>query len=191
MGFRQSLYNGTRSFLKDSESAAQWAPAVGTGLAIGAGYGMLNGIVSDNTSVFGGTVGGGVFGSGIGAGFAYAVHANKGIRNAARDLSHAALGVNKTVRRQIGTDLDALKNNGLDSDANIFDTLSAYKNRIDDLDGLSGINTDFLRGSGFSKIHKDDVIYASRRVFEDTMNESGVSTKGRVDAARKLFEEWS
>ena len=60
MGFRQSLYNGTRSFLKDSESAAQWTPAVGAGLAIGAGYGMLNGIVSDNTSVFGGTVGGGV-----------------------------------------------------------------------------------------------------------------------------------
>ena len=191
MGFRQSLYNGTRSFLKDSESAAQWAPAVGTGLAIGAGYGMLNGIVSDNTSVFGGTVGGGVFGSGIGAGFAYAVHANKGIRNAARDLSHAALGVNKTVRRQIGTDLDALKNNGLDNDVNIINTLSAYKEGVNDLDGLSGINTDFLRGSGFSKIHKDDVIYASRRVFEDTMNESGVATKSRVDAARKLFEEWS
>ena len=191
MGFRQSLYNGTRSFLKDSESAAQWAPAVGAGLAIGAGYGMLNGIVSDNTSVFGGTVGGGVFGSGIGAGFAYAVHANKGIRNAARDLSHAALGVNKTVRRQIGTDLDALKNNGLDNDVNIINSLSAYKEGVNDLDGLSGINTDFLRGSGFSKIHKDDVIYASRRVFEDTMNESGVSTKNRVDAARKLFEEWS
>ena len=191
MGFRQSLYNGTRSFLKDSESAAQWAPAVGTGLAIGAGYGMLNGIVSDNTSVFGGTVGGGVFGSGIGAGFAYAIHANKGIRNAARDLSHAALGVNKTVRRQIETDLDALKSKGLDSDANIFDTLSAYKNRIDDLDGLSGINTDFLRGSGFSKIHKDDAIYASRRVFEDVMNEADVATKGRVDAARKLFEKWN
>ena len=106
-------------------------------------------------------------------------------------LSHAALGVNKTVRRQIGTDLDALKSKGLDSDANIFDTLSAYKNRIDDLDGLSGINTDFLRGSGFSKIHKDDAIYASRRVFEDVMNEADVATKGRVDAARKLFEEWS
>ena len=191
MGFRQSLYNGTRSFLKDSESAAQWAPAVGTGLAIGAGYGMLNGIVSDNTSVFGGTVGGGVFGSGIGAGFAYAVHANKGIRNAARDLSHAALGVNKTVRRQIETDLDALKNNGLDNDVNIINSLSAYKEGVNYLDGLSGINTDFLRGSGFSKIHKDDVIYASRRVFEDAMNESGVATKGRVDAARKLFEEWS
>ena len=26
-----------------------------------------------------------------------------------------------------------------------------------------------------------------RGVFEDTMNESGVSTKGRVDAARKLL----
>ena len=152
---------------------------------------MLNGIVSDNTSVFGGTVGGGVFGSGIGAGFAYAVHANKGIRNAARDLSHAALGVNKTVRRQIGTDLDALKNNGLDNDVNIINSLSAYKEGVNDLDGLSGINTDFLRGSGFSKIHKDDVIYASRRVFEDAMNESGVATKSRVDAARKLFEEWS
>ena len=99
--------------------------------------------------------------------------------------------MNKTVRRQIGTDLDALKNNGLDNDVNIINTLSAYKEGVNDLDGLSGINTDFLRGSGFSKIHKDDVIYASRRVFEDTMNESGVSTKGRVDAARKLFEEWS
>lgn len=191
MGFRQSLYNGTRSFLKDSESAAQWAPAVGAGLAIGAGYGMLNGIVSDNTSVFGGTVGGGVFGSGIGAGFAYAVHANKGIRNAARDLSHAALGVNKTVRNELKSGLNTLNGKGLDSDADVLDVLSAYKNQVDYLDGLSGINTDFLRGSGFSKIHKDDVIYASRRVFEDTMNESGVSTKGRVDAARKLFEEWS
>ena len=191
MGLRQSLYNGTRSFLKDSESAAQWAPAVGAGLAVGAGYGMLNGMVSDNTSVFGGTVGGGVFGSGIGAGFAYAVHANKGIRNAARDLSHAALGVNKTVRRQIETDLSVLKNNGFDDDASILASINNYKKGVDHLDGLSGINTDFLRGSGFSKIHKDDVIYASRRVFEDAMNESGVATNSRVDAARKLFEEWS
>lgn len=191
MGLRQSLYNGTRAFLKDSESATQWAPAVGVGLTAGAGYGMLNGIVSDNTSVFGGTVGGGVFGSGIGAGLAYAVHANKGIRNAARDLSHAALGVNKTVRRQIGAGLDALKSNGLDNDENILTAMKAYKAGVDHLDGLSGINTDFLRGSGFSKIHKDDVIYASRRVFEDAMNESGVATKGRADAARKLFEEWS
>ena len=32
---------------------------------------------------------------------------------------------------------------------------------------------------------------ATSLVFEDTMNESGVATKSRVDAARKLFEEWS
>ena len=132
-----------------------------------------------------------LFGSGIGAGFAYAIHANKGIRNAARDLSHAALGVNKTVRKQIGSDLDVLKNKGLDDDKNILNAMKNYKKGVDHLDGISGINTDFLRGSGFSKIHKDDVVYATGRVFEDVMNESGVATKGRVDAARKLFEKWN
>lgn len=189
MGFRQSLYNGTRSFLKDSESAVQWAPAVGASLAVGAGYGMLNGIVSDNTSVFGGTVGGGVFGSGVGAGLAYAVHANKGIRNAARDLSHAALGVNKAVRSAMGDTLDMVKESGEVNSKNVLGAMKKFKKDVDNNDGLNAVNHG-LRGSGF-RIHKDDVIYSANRFFEDTMNESGVASKDRANSVRKLFDGWS
>lgn len=187
MGLRQSLYNGTRAFLKDSESATQWAPAVGVGLTAGAGYGMLNGMFSDNTSVFGGTIGGGVFGSGVGAGLAYAVHANKGIRNAARDLSHAALGVNKAVKGAMRETLDA---GGEVNNESVLSGMKNFKKSVDDYDGLSATNAG-LRGSGISKIHKDDVIYSANRFFEDVMNDASVANKERVNSVRKLFDGWS
>lgn len=190
MGIRQSLYNGTRAFLKDSESATQWAPAVGVGLTAGAGYGMLNGMFSDNTSVFGGTIGGGVFGSGVGAGLAYAVHANKGIRNAARDLSHAALGVNKAVKGAMWETLDMIKESGEVNDKSVLSGMKNFKNSVDSNDGLSATHAG-LRGSGISKIHKDDVIYSANRFFEDVMNDSDVADKKRVDSVRKLFDGWS
>lgn len=190
MGLRQSLYNGTRAFLKDSESATQWAPAVGVGLTAGAGYGMLNGMFSDNTSVFGGTIGGGVFGSGVGAGLAYAVHANKGIRNAARDLSHAALGVNKAVRSAMSDPLDVIKDSGTVDNKSVLAAMKNFKKDVDNNDGLNAVNYG-LRGSGISKIHKDDVIYSANRFFEDTMSDAGVSNKDRVNSVRKLFDGWS
>lgn len=190
MGLRQSLYNGTRAFLKDSESATQWAPAVGVGLTAGAGYGMLNGMFSDNTSVFGGTIGGGVFGSGVGAGLAYAVHANKGIRNAARDLSHAALGVNKAVKGAMGETLDIIKESGEVNNKSVLSGMKNFKNSVDNYDGLSATNAG-LRGSGISKIHKDDVIYSANRFFEDVMNDASVANKERVNSVRKLFDGWS
>ena len=94
---RFSMYARVQNFLGKSEIAPQWTGGVGVGAAAGAAYGLGNGILSDNTTAFGGTVGGGTFGAIAGAGIAYAAHKSTGFRNLASDLAASASGAKKAV----------------------------------------------------------------------------------------------
>lgn len=104
MSYKTSLYNGVKSFLYDSTKDVQWATGVMYGAGAGATYGLGSGILSDNTSVFGGTVGGGTFGAAAGAGLAYSTNKSAAIRGALRDITNSAFGVNKAIRNMADED---------------------------------------------------------------------------------------
>ena len=57
----------------------------------GAAYGAVRGVTSDNTTVMGGSVGGGTFGAALGVGAAYALHKNAGARSFLKDIHASAL----------------------------------------------------------------------------------------------------
>lgn len=108
MSYKTSLYNGVKSFLYDSTKDVQWATGVMYGAGAGATYGLGSGILSDNTSVFGGTVGGGTFGAAAGAGLAYSTNKSAAIRGALRDITNSAFGVNKAIRNMVDEDAAAI-----------------------------------------------------------------------------------
>lgn len=91
---RQSIYSGMSEFLMRSEKQAQFTAAATVGAAAFGGYGVAKGAVSDNTTMFGGAVGGATFGGAVGAGLAYAASGahGKGFRNVLRSLNNKASG---------------------------------------------------------------------------------------------------
>ena len=91
---RQSIYGGMSEFLMRSEKQAQFTAAAAVGATAFGAYGVAKGAVSDNTTMFGGGVGGATFGAAVGAGLAYAasgVH-GKGMRNVLRNLNNKFSG---------------------------------------------------------------------------------------------------
>ena len=91
---RQSIYGGMSEFLLRSEKQSQFTAAAAVGAAAFGGYGVVKGAVSDNTTMFGGGVGGATFGAAAGAGLAYAVTGarGKGLRNVLRNLNNKFSG---------------------------------------------------------------------------------------------------
>ena len=78
-----------------SEKQAQFTAAATVGAAAFGGYGVAKGAVSDNTTMFGGAVGGATFGGAVGAGLAYAASGahGKGLRNVLRSLNNMLLKI--------------------------------------------------------------------------------------------------
>jgi hypothetical protein len=91
---RQSIYGGMSEFLMRSEKQAQFTAAAAVGATAFGAYGVAKGAVSDNTTMFGGGVGGATFGAAVGAGLAYAASGahGKGMRNVLRNLNNKFSG---------------------------------------------------------------------------------------------------
>lgn len=100
---RQSIYGGMSEFLLRSEKQAQFTAAAAVGAAAFGGYGVAKGAVSDNTTMFGGGVGGATFGAAAGAGLAYAASGahGKGLRNVLRNLNNKFSGADLAAEDMI------------------------------------------------------------------------------------------
>lgn len=100
---RQSIYGGMSEFLMRSEKQAQFTAAATAGAAAFGGYGVAKGAVSDNTTIFGGAVGGATFGGAVGAGLAYAASGahGKGLRNVLRSLNNKFSGADHAAEDMI------------------------------------------------------------------------------------------
>lgn len=172
MSYKTSLYNGVKSFLYDSTKDVQWATGIMYGAGAGAAYGLGSGILSDNTSVFGGTVGGATFGAAAGAGLAYSTNKSAAIRGALRDITNSAFGVNKAIRNMVDEDISALEAaKGKAATTSGFDSMSAGDKQkiIDGMLDRSTLNVSKAEnlGAGQSitlsnglRVNRDDFMHA-------------------------------
>lgn len=110
MGIATSIYaNVNRAakagskFVDQSVGSNQWSRGAMIGAAGMAGYGALNGVVSSDSTVFGGAVGGGTFGAAVGAGAAALLHnsseARSMAKSALRGMRASAVAAQRNARR--------------------------------------------------------------------------------------------
>lgn len=170
MSYKNSIYNGVKNFLYDSTKDVQWATSSLYGGAAGAAYGLGSGMVSDNTSVFGGTVGGATFGAGAGAALAYSANKSAGVRQALRDITNSAFGINKAVRGMIDEDLATI-------DSTIGSAMSTISSKMSEADKEKAVISAFQaarNNSHLSKMFKDGD-YANGVVSGRTTLSNGVT----------------
>lgn len=187
MSLAQSIYTQTRKFLYDSAKEAQYARGAAILGAGGAAYGAVRGVTSDNTTVMGGSVGGGTFGAALGVGAAYALHKNAGARSFLKDIHASAFGVNARAKNLA----ERMENTGVPlggiSPHNRYNNAEAY---MDSFEGFAGKNANesqgILGGLGSVVHEKEDVTRAFNR-NKGFFDESDARFTDDVRAKRDAF----
>ena len=161
MSLAQSIYTQTRKFLYDSAKEAQYARGAAILGAGGAAYGAFRGVTSDNTTVMGGTVGGGTFGAALGVGAAYALHKNTGARSFLKDIHASAFGVNTRAKNLA----ESMENHGVPlggtAPHNRYTATEDYMNKFEAFAGNNANQSQGILGGLGSVVHdKEDVTRA-------------------------------